>query len=50
MLAGVAQMLDGYRDRVLVAEIDANSAINDTVDIALYDAFAQPDGTHSSRD
>ena len=34
-------MLDPYRDRVVVAEIDANEPLEDTVDIALYDSFAQ---------
>jgi DNA-binding NarL/FixJ family response regulator len=43
VLTGVASMLDPYRDRVLVAEIDANKALEDTVDIALYDSFAQPE-------
>src|SRR4051794_18362763 len=43
VLAGVAQMLDPYRDRVLVAEIDANEPVVDKVDIVLYDAFAQPE-------
>jgi DNA-binding NarL/FixJ family response regulator len=43
VLAGVARMFDPYRHRVLVAEIDANTALDDAVDIALYDAFAQPE-------
>ncbi len=46
VLTGVATMLDPYRDRVLVAEIDANEPLNDTVDIALYDSFAQPESDH----
>ena len=48
VLTGIASMLDPYRDRVLVAEIDANTPLKDTVDIALYDSFAQPeaDDTH----
>jgi DNA-binding NarL/FixJ family response regulator len=46
VLAGVAQMLDGYRDRVLVAEIDANKTLDDAVDIVLYDSFAQPESDH----
>jgi DNA-binding NarL/FixJ family response regulator len=41
VLTGVASMLDPYRDRVLVAEIDANEPLHDTVDIAMYDSFAQ---------
>jgi DNA-binding NarL/FixJ family response regulator len=46
VLTGIATMLDPYRDRVLVAEIDANEPLNDTVDIALYDSFAQPESDH----
>jgi DNA-binding NarL/FixJ family response regulator len=48
VLRGVASMLDPYRDRVVIAEIDANEPLHDTVDIALYDSFAQPesDGEH----
>jgi DNA-binding NarL/FixJ family response regulator len=46
VLIGVAHMLDPYRDRVVVAEIDANRALADTVDIALYDSFAQPESDH----
>jgi DNA-binding NarL/FixJ family response regulator len=43
VLTGVAGMLDPFRDRVVVAEIDANEPLHDTVDIALYDSFAQPE-------
>ena len=43
VLAGVARMLDPFRDRVLVAELDANEGVEDLVDIALYDCFAQPE-------
>jgi DNA-binding NarL/FixJ family response regulator len=43
VLLGVARMLDGYRDRMRVVEIDANEAIEDVVDIVLYDSFAQPE-------
>ena len=46
VLLGVAQMLDQYRDRVLIAEIDTNEPLNDTVDIVLYDSFAQPESDH----
>jgi DNA-binding NarL/FixJ family response regulator len=46
VLTGVASMLDPYRDRVLVAEIDANEPLADAVDIALYDSFAQPEADH----
>ncbi|TPG28304.1 response regulator transcription factor [Mycolicibacterium hodleri] len=46
VLMGVAKMFDRYRDRVLVAEIDATTAVSDAVDIALYDSFAQPESDH----
>ena len=46
VLTGLASMLDPYRDRVLIAEIDANKDLHDTVDIALYDSFAQPEADH----
>ena len=46
VLMGVAQMLDQYRDRVVVAEIDTNQPVKDAVDIALYDSFAQPESDH----
>ena len=36
-------MLEPYRDRVVVAELDTNKAVEDDVDIALYDSFAQPE-------
>jgi DNA-binding NarL/FixJ family response regulator len=41
VLLGVAHMFDGYRDRVVVVEIDANKPVSEPVDIALYDSFAQ---------
>jgi DNA-binding NarL/FixJ family response regulator len=40
---GLATMIDGYRDRVLIAEIDTNRGVADQVDIVLYDTFAQPE-------
>ena len=43
VLLGLARMLDGYRDRVRIVEIDANEAVDDVVDIVLYDSFAQPE-------
>jgi DNA-binding NarL/FixJ family response regulator len=43
VLMGVARIIDQYRDRVVVAEIDANTAVTDAVDIVLYDSFAQPE-------
>ncbi len=46
VLIGVAHMFDRYRDRVVVAEIDATEGVEDVVDIALYDSFAQPESDH----
>ena len=43
VLVGLAHMFDKYRDRVVVAEIDANHAVDDEVDVVLYDSFAQPE-------
>ncbi|WEO77049.1 response regulator transcription factor [Cryobacterium sp. SO2] len=43
VLKGLAHMFDHYRDRVLVAEIDANTGLSDSTDIVLYDSFAQPE-------
>jgi DNA-binding NarL/FixJ family response regulator len=50
VLTGIARMLEPYRERVLVAEIDANEPLVDTVDIALYDSFAQPESDHDHID
>jgi DNA-binding NarL/FixJ family response regulator len=46
VLAGVAHLLDQYRDRVVVAELDTNEPLSDPVDVVLYDAFAQPESDH----
>lgn len=46
VLKGLAHLFDEYRDRVIVAEIDANASMSDTVDIVLYDSFAQPESDH----
>ena len=46
VLAGVAHLLDQYRDRVVVAEMDTNEPLADPVDVVLYDAFAQPESDH----
>ena len=46
VVVGVANMLEPYRDRVVVAELDTNKAVIDDVDIALYDSFAQPETDH----
>ena len=46
VLQGLARMLDHYRDRILIVEIDANRPVHDTADIVLYDNFAQPESDH----
>lgn len=46
VLMGVANMFDRYRDRVVVAEIDATMGVKEPVDIVLYDSFAQPESDH----
>ena len=46
VVMGVANMFDRYRDRVVVAELDATMGVKDPVDIVLYDSFAQPESDH----
>ena len=46
VVKGVANMLDPYRDRVLIAELDSTKDVDDAVDIVLYDSFAQPESDH----
>jgi DNA-binding NarL/FixJ family response regulator len=46
VLIGLAHMFDQYRDRVVVAEIDANASLSDAIDIVMYDSFAQPESDH----
>jgi DNA-binding NarL/FixJ family response regulator len=46
VVLGLAQMLEPYRDRVVIAEIDTNRGLHDEVDIVLYDSFAQPESDH----
>jgi DNA-binding NarL/FixJ family response regulator len=43
VLLGLAHMFDRYRDRVTIAEIDAEEALHDDIDVVLYDDFAQPE-------
>jgi len=47
VLLGLAHMLDGFRDRLVVAEIDANAPLDEPIDVVLYDAFAQPESGHA---
>lgn len=46
VVVGLATILEQYRDRVVIAEIDTNRAVEDEVDIVLYDSFAQPESDH----
>ena len=46
VVIGVANMLEPYRDRIVVAELDTGKPVSDDVDIALYDSFAQPESDH----
>jgi DNA-binding NarL/FixJ family response regulator len=48
VLIGVANIIDRYRDRVIVAEMDTNKPVEDDVDIVLYDCFAQPESDHEN--
>jgi DNA-binding NarL/FixJ family response regulator len=48
VLMGVANIIDRYRDRVIVAEMDTNKPVEDVVDIVLYDCFAQPESDHEN--
>src|ERR1700709_806545 len=43
VLMGLAHMFDQYQDRVKVTEIDARTAVDEAVDIVMYDSFAQPE-------
>jgi DNA-binding NarL/FixJ family response regulator len=46
VVMGLAHILEQYRDRVIIAELDANRPVSDLVDIVLYDNFAQPESDH----
>jgi DNA-binding NarL/FixJ family response regulator len=46
VVKGVANMLDPYRDRVVIAELDSTMPVDDVVDVVLYDSFAQPESDH----
>ncbi|MEF2978405.1 response regulator transcription factor [Subtercola sp. YIM 133946] len=46
VLTGLAHMFDHYRKRIVVTEIDANKPLTESVDIVLYDTFAQPESDH----
>jgi DNA-binding NarL/FixJ family response regulator len=46
VVMGLAHILSQYQDRVVIAELDTNMAVSDTVDLVLYDTFAQPESDH----
>lgn len=46
VVIGVAHMFDSYQDRVTICELDAGTPLEDSVDIALYDSFAQSEADH----
>ena len=46
VVMGIAHILEQYRDRVVIAELDTNVAVSDMVDIVLYDTFGQPESDH----
>jgi DNA-binding NarL/FixJ family response regulator len=46
VVKGVANMLEPYRDRIVIAELDSTMSVKDEVDIVLYDSFAQPESDH----
>ena len=46
VVMGIAHILQQYRERVVIAELDTNVAVSDLVDIVLYDTFGQPESDH----
>ena len=46
VVIGVGHMFDSYQDRIKILELNASTPLEDTVDIALYDSFAQPEADH----
>jgi DNA-binding NarL/FixJ family response regulator len=46
VVMGIAHLLEQYRDRVVIAELDTNVSVSDLVDIVLYDCFGQPESDH----
>jgi two-component system, NarL family, response regulator LiaR len=46
VVIGLAHLFDHYPGRVVIAELDTNAPLTDTVDVALYDSFAQPEADH----
>jgi DNA-binding NarL/FixJ family response regulator len=46
VVIGLAHLFDPYRERIVIAELDANQPVIDDVDVVLYDSFAQPEADH----
>lgn len=46
VVIGLAHMFDSYQDRVEILELDASVPLKESVDIALYDSFAQAEADH----
>ena len=46
VVMGIANILEQYQDRVVIAELDTNHSVSDEVDVVLYDSFAQPESDH----
>ena len=46
VVVGVANMLEPYRHRVVIAELDTGRPVHDEVDEVLNDSFAQPESDH----
>src|SRR4029453_369114 len=43
VVMGIAHILEQYRDRIVIAELDTNKGVSDIVDIVLYNSFRQPE-------
>jgi DNA-binding NarL/FixJ family response regulator len=50
VLFGLARMFDGFEDRVRVVEIDARRPIEESIDVVMYDSFAQPESDQEEID
>jgi DNA-binding NarL/FixJ family response regulator len=50
VLIGLAHMFDGYEDRVRVVEIDSREPVAETIDVVMYDSFAQPESDQEEID
>jgi DNA-binding NarL/FixJ family response regulator len=46
VVSGLARILEPYSDRVTICEMAVNQPVTESVDIVLYDTFAQPESDH----